>query len=281
MKDESLEVFEAQVISVTEAQSRAEIDIQISTAKRYPRSPERATQNVIAIISKDELLARTCVYSLPRGGKTIDGPSVHLARLIASEYKNLRVDSKIVEIGETMITAQSVCLDLENNFAVRTEVKRRITDKHGQRYAEDMIVMTCNAALSIASRNAILQVVPASATQKIFEAAKKAITGDLSTEQALLKRRKEVLDGYKQVYGVKEEEILALLELETVNQIKEAELLTLIGLANAIKEGDTTVAEAFQRTKENATTADTKQKVAAAIAKAKERKSNQNQTPKE
>ena len=268
--NESMEVIEVQSISVTEAQSRAEIDIAISTAKRYPRNAERSVQNVIALVTRDKDLAKSCVYSLPRAGKEITGASVHLARLLASEYKNIRVDARIVEIGDTMITAQAVCHDLESNYAVRTEVKRRITDKQGQRFKDDMIVVTCNAALSIASRNAILQVIPQSFVGKVFTAAQKAIVGDLSTEQALLKRRQEILDGFLNTWNVTEAEILAMLEIETVNQIKEAQILVLVGLANAINDGDTTVAEAFNRTKDK-TVSDTKAKVAEAIEKANEK----------
>jgi len=275
MDNESLEIIDVQSVTVTEAQSRAEIDIQVSTANKYPRNVDRAVSNVIAIVSRDKELAEKCVYSLPRAGKEIQGASVHLARLIASEYKNIRVDSRIVEIGDTMITAQSTVMDLQNNYAIRTEVKRRITDKKGQRFADDMIVVTCNAALSIASRNAILQVIPASVVNQIYKAAQKAVMGDLTDEQKLLKRRKEILDGYLNTWNVTETEILRLLEIETVNQIKESQMLTLVGLANAIKDGDTTVTEAFGRTVQDGISVNTKEKVAEAIAKARERKAKQ------
>jgi hypothetical protein len=275
MKDEEMiltPAVEVQSISVTEAQSRAEIDIQIATAQRYPRDVERAIQNVIAVVSRDKELAQSCVYSLPRAGKEISGASVHLARFLASEYKNLRIDSKIVEIGDTMITAQSVCLDLQNNYALRTEVKRRIVDKNGQRFKDDMIVVTCNAALAIATRNAILQVIPVTAVNKVYFAAKQAIIGDLTDEQKMLKRRKEILDGFHNTFNVSEAEVLALLELETVNQIKEAQMLTLVGLAQAIQDGDTTVAEAFGKGTTSNITKETKSKVDEAIKKAQEKR---------
>jgi len=271
------EIMDVQSVTVTEAQSRAEIDIQVSTANRYPRNVDRAIQNIIGIVSKDKELAEKCVYSLPRAGKDIQGPSVHLARLVASEYKNMRVDARIVEIGDTMVTAQATAMDLQNNYAIRTEVKRRITDKKGQRFAEDMIVVTCNAALSIATRNAIFQVIPAMVTNQVYKSAQKAIVGDLSDEQKMLKRRKEILDGYLNTWNVTEDEILKLLELETVNQIRDQQMLTLVGLANAIKDGDTTVAEAFGRTVQNGVTINTKEKVAEAIAKARERKQKRHQ----
>jgi hypothetical protein len=272
-KNEELEVVPiVESVSVIEAQTRGEIDIQIATAHRFPRNAMRAMQTVIAVISKDKELAQTCVYSLPRAGKEITGPSVHLARYLASEYGNLRVDAKIVEIGDVMITAQAIAHDLEKNYAIRTEVKRRITKKNGERFEDDMIVVTCNAALAIASRNAIMQVIPVTITDQVYKAAQKAITGDLSIEQKLLQRRKEILDGFLNTYNVTETEILALLELETVNQIREPQMLTLVGLGQALKDGDTTVAEAFGRNATNGIAKETKDKVKSAIEKANKKR---------
>jgi len=267
-----VEAIEVQSLSVVEAQARAEVDIQIATAHRFPRNAQRATQNVIALISKDKEIAETCIYNLPRAGKEINGPSVHLARLLASEYGNLRVDARIVEIGDTMITAQAVAHDLQSNYAVRTEVKRRITNKQGERFQEDMIVVTCNAGLAIASRNAILQVIPVTVVNQVFNAAKKAVTGDLTDEQKLLKRRKDILDGFQNTYGVSEPEIISLLELETVNQIREPQMLTLVGLGQALKDGDTTVPEAFGRNVQSGVAKETKDKVKSAIEKANKKR---------
>lgn len=245
MENEKIETVEVLPVSVVEAQARAEIDVSVNTAKRFPRSVDLCVQKAIATVTRDKDVAETCHYSLQRGGKSIQGPSVHFARILASEYKNIRVDSKIVDIGDTMLTAQSVCMDLESNYAVRTEVKRRITDKHGQRYNEDMIVVTANAALSIAARNAILQVIPRSITDQVYTAVKRTLVGNLTDEQKLIKRRQDVLQGFEKTYNVKESQILELLDLETINQIKEEQLLELIGLAQAIKDGDTTVKQIF------------------------------------
>ena len=52
-------------------QDKATIDVQISTAKAYPRNIRRATENAIAIVSIDKDTAATCTYSVPRGGKSI------------------------------------------------------------------------------------------------------------------------------------------------------------------------------------------------------------------
>lgn len=257
--NDQIQTIEVMPANIVEAQARAEIDVSIATAKRYPRNIDLTIQRSIATVTRSKEVAETCHYSLPRGGKSIQGPSVHLARIIASEYQNIRVDSKIVDIGDTMLTAQSISMDLEKNYAVRTEVKRRIVDRNGKRFSEDMIVVTANAALSIASRNAILQVIPRSITDEIYSAVQKTLLGNLTDEQKLIKKRQDVLNGYKKTYAVEESEILELLNIETINQIKEPQLLELIGLAQALKDGDTTVAQSFKRKDETGLT-DTKKK---------------------
>src|SRR3972149_11533333 len=104
--EEQLEVVSSDVIY---QQDKAAIDMQISTAKAYPRNITKATNNAIAIVSMDVETAKTCTYSVPRGGKAITGPSVHLAKILAQVWGNLRVDAKVVGIDKTQVTSEAVC----------------------------------------------------------------------------------------------------------------------------------------------------------------------------
>ena len=55
-------------------------------------------------------------------------------------------------------------------------------------------------------------------------------------------------------HGVKEKQILEALGLNSINQIKQDQIITLIGIAQALKDGDVTVAETFggKKTKKKA-----------------------------
>jgi hypothetical protein len=139
---------------------RAEIDAQVATARRYPRSVKRFLEEAKAIATLEPEIAATCFYSLPRSGKYITGPSVRLAEIVASCWTNLRTSSRIIEDTGTVVKAEAVCLDLERNNGVCITVSRRVTGKDGRRYNDDMVNVTSNAAVSIASRNAIFKVVP-------------------------------------------------------------------------------------------------------------------------
>jgi hypothetical protein len=239
-----------QVVSpqVVYEQDKAAIDVQISTAKAYPRNITRATQNALAIVTMDVDTAKTCTYSVPRGGKAITGPSVHLAKILAQVWGNMRVEAKVVSIDASQVTSEAVCFDLENNLAIKTQVKRSIVGRTG-RYSEDMITVTGNAANSIALRNAVLSVVPRAIVDKIYNAAKQTITGDVSDKTKLIAKRKQVVDALKDTYNVTEKEILSAIGKAALDHITPDDLVVLIGIGTAIKDGDTTVDQAFRGAK--------------------------------
>lgn len=233
----------AQLVASLDRAERANIDIQVSTAKQYPRSISRCANNAVAIATMDKDTAQSCGYALPRGGKPITGPSVHLAKIIAQQYGNLRAEAKVVEITDKQVVSRGTAWDLENNYAVSFEVRRSIVGKNGNRFSDDMITVTGNAANSIAYRNAIFGIVPKSITDKAYKAAQHLITGDLSDEEKLIKRRDGAIKHFTDTYGITEEEVIKLCGKHTVNQIQADEIALLLGFAQSLKDGDTTVEE--------------------------------------
>lgn len=222
---------------------RANVDSQVATAKQYPRDLKRVLNNSIAIVTMSQETAQCCSYALPRGNKPITGPSVHLAKILVQQYGNMRVEAKVVGVTDKQVISRGTAWDLENNVATAFEVRRSIVNKSGQRYNDDMITVTGNAANSIAYRNAALSVIPKSITDAAYNAAQKMITGDLSDEEKMIAKRKKVLDGFKDTYDIVEVEVLKLIGKETINQIKANEIAVLIGIAQSLADGDTTVSE--------------------------------------
>lgn len=231
--------------SVAYLQDKATIDVQISTAKAFPRNIKRSVDNAIATVTMDQATAATCNYAVPRGGKVISGPSVHLAKVLAQCWGNMRIEAKVIGVEDKHITSQAVAFDLENNVAIKVEVKRSIMTKTG-RMNDDMIVVTGNAGNSIALRNAILSVVPKAVVDKVYNSAKELITGNVSDKTALIKKRTAVMSGFKDTYGVSEKEVLSAIGKAALDHVTAEDLLVLIGIGQAIKDGDTTVEEAFK-----------------------------------
>jgi len=248
---EEIQISEIEDLSVIYNQDKAVIDTQIATAKAYPRNMKKAVDNSIFLVTLDYETAATCNYSLPRAGKAITGPTVHLAKILAQNWGNLRVEAKVVDIGAKQITSQAIAFDLENNLAIKVEVKRSIMTKTG-RMNDDMITVTGNAANAIAMRNAILNVIPKGVVDKVYNEAKMKITGDLSDETKLMAKRKKVVDGFINTYGLTEKEVLNAVGKQAIEHIGQEELVVLIGIAQAIKDGDTTPEEAFKTKKTTA-----------------------------
>lgn len=248
---EEVKVSEVQDMSIIYSQDKAAIDTQIATAKAYPRNMKKAVENSVFIVTLDEETAATCSYSLPRAGKVITGPTVHLAKIIAQNWGNLRIEAKVVSIDRTTLTSQAVAFDLENNLAIKVEVKRSIMTKTG-RMNDDMITVTGNASNAIAMRNAILNVIPKAVVDKIYNEAKNKITGDLSDDTKLTVKRKKVFDGFKTTYDVSEQEVLQAIGKAAIEHITQDDLVVLIGIGQAIKDGDTTVDLAFRPKKTSA-----------------------------
>lgn len=251
-----IQTGDAQSIIKLDAIEKANVDTQVSTAKQYPRDITRALNNSIVMATIDQQTAQTMGYALPRGGKPITGPSVHLAKLIVSNWGNIRAEAKVVQITDSQVVSRGTCWDLENNVATAFEVRRSIKGKNGQRFTDDMITVVGNAANAIAYRNAVFSVIPKAITDKVYQAAQHCITGDLSDDAKLLQRRTQCLKFFNDEYGITEAEVVKLCGKQTVNQIRGEEIALLIGIYQSLKDGDTTVDEIMKpiRKEENKST---------------------------
>lgn len=221
--------------------TKAEIDMQISTAKAFPRSIRTFLERAESIATISEEVAQSCAYALPRGGKSLEGPSVRLAEIVCSTYGNIRAGARVIANDGKTITAQGICHDLETNNSVTVEVKRRITDKHGRTFNEDMQTVTGNAACAIAYRNAIFKVVPFALVNDIYEKAKQVARGTAET----LPARRDKAISYLKTLGVSEKQVLTVLDLKKIEDIDLDKLSVLRGMVSLIKNGESTVKDLF------------------------------------
>lgn len=260
-----VEAQDVQIVQV-DAVERANVDSQVATAKRYPRDIRRSIDNSVVMATMNQETAQSCSYALPRGGKPITGPSVHLAKIIVSNWGNMRTEAKVVQITDKQVISRGTCWDLETNVASAFEVRRSIIGKNGQRFSDDMITVTGNAANSIAYRNAVFAVIPKAITDRVYYAAQKFITGDLSDSDKLLKVRTGILNNFKNNYGITEEEVVKMCGKQTVNQIGADEISMLMGTIQTLKDEDTTVDELMKPIRESKEAIN--HKIAEAAAKA-------------
>ena len=234
--------------SALAAQTSSEIDRQIATAKRYPRSLARFEKQAGQLIALDKESAASCVYAIPRGKeknaatgeferKIVKGPTARFAESILQAWGNCRCRAFISGEDEHFVTAQAIFFDLESNVAISHEVRRRITDSENRRFSPDMIGLTCNAAISIALRNAILRGIPQPVWKKLYLLAEKTILGDVRT---LSDSRKAVFEQFKP-YGLTATMVCGLVGAAGPSEVVGEHLITLQGILTALHDGEVTV----------------------------------------
>ncbi len=274
------EILPVEIVSEESSLSlitKAEIDVQISTAKAYPRSITKFIQKAQSMATVSDSVAESCAYALPRGGKTLEGPSVRLAEIAVASYGNVRAGARIIYKDNKIVRAQGVCHDLENNTSVTVEVERRVTDRNGKTFSEDMIVVTGNAACAIAFRNAVFKVIPAALMQDVYEKAKEVAKG---TAETLPARRDKAL-AYFHGLGVKDDQICEVLQIKDVNDIDLDKLGILRGMGTALKNNETTIEELFPAPDAKKKAGNAENKTTDAIKQAAEKAKNNKQQPKE
>lgn len=244
MSTDIIQADGVEIVSLADGGSsvnKTEIEAQLDAAHKYRRSIKHFMDEAKTMATLSQSVAESCMYTLPRGGKSLTGPSVRLAEICASAYGNIQVGARVIGTDGDDVVAQGAAWDMEKNVRITIEERRRIVGSNGQRYKPDMIVVTGKAAASIALRNAIFRVVPRAYVDEVYETAKRLAVGDA---RSLPDRRADVV-GRLNKMGVTNDQILLRVEKKTIDDIGLTELETLIGLGTAIKNGEASVEDAF------------------------------------
>ncbi len=237
--------------SALESIQRAEIDRQVATAHQYPRSMTMFKQRAMEMVTLDEETAQSCIYRRPVGKdkhgrpEFAEGKSIRMAEIVGACYGNLRVGAILVEQTPRYVKARGFAHDLESNFAASSEVVEATIDRNGNPYSERMRMVIAKATLAKARRDATFQVVPGALCKTMEDAARKTAIGTTAT---LGKRRTLVMDWLNKV-GVDQERVWLALGVKGIDDVGLKELEILTGIKTAIKDGDTTVDDAFPKQK--------------------------------
>ena len=223
---------------------RAQIDVQIQTAKHFPRTVSTAIEKAKTLACADTIIADECTYGLKRGKKRITGPTIRLAEIMATSWGNLRYAGRTIAIEDRRVVAQGVCHDLESNAAASVEVSRSIVDKYGKRYGDDMIRVTSQAAIAIAIRNAIFKIIPGGYVGIVQRAAQAVARGEV---MGLIDRTESAIAFFVGL-GATETKVLAAIDLTKREDITWEHIDQLIQYAASIKTGETSIAELFGAT---------------------------------
>jgi hypothetical protein len=235
-------------MSLAATLTKAEIDQQISTAHAFPRSPSSARDRMISLATLDDQMAEECIYSVPRGGKQIRGPSIRFAEIVLNSWGNVRCAARVTheDIIARYVEAEALVHDLESNVGYVARARRRIEYKKNRTTVDaDMVQLAGAAAISVARRNAILGAVPKPVWRRAQEAVESVIKGSTKT----LVERRDAAVGYFNKAGVQTERILKALEIKHIDDITLDHLVDLQGMRSALKTGEASLDQLFPEEK--------------------------------
>ena len=178
---------------------QTEIQSAIVAAKRFPRNEQAAF--VRAVNSFTRLtMAEGATYNFPRGGKTVEGPSVDCARELARVWGNIRYGLRVVSQSSERMHIKAYALDLETNTYVEAEDEFSKLIQRKDKYSgetrwiqpdERDLRELMNRRGAIAIRNCILQVLPSDLVDDVLKTAKHTLQRDASS--ALEKNRDDIV----------------------------------------------------------------------------------------
>ena len=231
-------------MSLAATLTKTEIEQQLSAAHNWPRSPSRARDVMVSLATMDEQTAAECIYSVPRGGKQIRGPSIRFAEIVMSSWTNVRCAARVTfeDRIERFVEAECVFHDLESNVGYVARARRRIELKRGRKSVDDdMVQIAGAAAISVARRNAILGAVPKPVWRRALEAVESVVKGDQKT----LVERRDAAISYFNKMGVQTERLLKALDVAHVDDISLENLVDLNGMRSALKNNESTLDQLF------------------------------------
>ncbi len=233
--------------SAVESITRAEVDMQISTAHRFPRNMQKAKSDMLTLATLDEETAAACFYALPRGGKTLRGGSVRMAEIALSKWGNCRQQTRIVSIDSDSsvphVVIESIVHDLESNVAVSMQKTGRIMGKkaNGGKPDADDINLAVNRTSAIAFRDSVFKIVPGAVIKPVVDRCIQIAAGNADT---LGTRRAKMVDAFSKL-GVDLKMILNAFGYSKIDEVGIDDMATLQSHYSAIKNDEHTIEELF------------------------------------
>lgn len=182
------------------AREQHEVQAAIISAKKFPRDENASFLRVTKSFSRAGL-ADDAMWSFPRGGQKISGPSVQAARELARCWGNITFGLRVVDVDDTYVHIKGRACDLESNTCVEAEDKfeKKIQRKNSRTGISEWVVAVderdlrelINRRGSILVRNCILQIIPPDVIDSAMDRARK--TKEAVFDGKLQKNRDETI----------------------------------------------------------------------------------------
>lgn len=186
-----------------------EVQAAMVVAKKFPRDEKQSMERILNACTR-KTLAESAIYSYPRGGTEVTGPSIRLMECIAQNWGN--VDFGYIELeqkqGESTVMAYA--WDLETN----TRQSKVFTVQHKRDKKSGWQVLT-------ESRD-IYELVANQASRRVRSCVQAIIPGDVieaAVQQCELTLKGDAMNGGKSIDEVITEMILAFAKFNVTEEM--------------------------------------------------------------
>lgn len=223
--------------SNVKAREIAQVEGQIVLAKRFPRSVVQALEK-IEIACARQRFAEDALYSYPRGGAQVEGPSIRMAEMLGQSWQNMEYGIREVESRQGESLMQAFCWDMENNVRSVKEftVKHVRSKKSGNvdlTDPRDIYEMTANMGAR-RMRACILSLIPQDIIEDAVDMVNKTLAG--KSDEPLIDRIKKMAKAFKKDCGVTQIQIEER-QMKKLESVTEKELIELRKIYKSIVDG--------------------------------------------
>ena len=235
-------------VAIEASRAIAEAQGKLVIAKRFPRDEVQAYAKAMEACQRPTM-AEKAFYSFPRGGQTVEGPTIRFAEELARCWGNIDYGIKELSQDEGKSEMQAYAWDLETN----AQSIQNFTNPHQREVGKKMQTLTSlrdiyenNANMATRRlRSRILAILPSWFVEDAIAECKKTLAGQ--NETPLVDRVKKMVVQFAKL-GVTQEQIEKRLKRK-IDTMNADDFVEYIGIYNAIKQGESKIAEWFEAEK--------------------------------
>lgn len=235
-------------VAIEASRAIAEAQGKLIIAKRFPRDEVAAYAKAMEACQRPTM-AEKAFYSFPRGGQTVEGPTIRFAEELARCWGNIDYGIKELSQDEGKSEMQAYAWDLETN----AQSVQNFTNPHQREQGKKMVTLTSqrdiyenNANMATRRlRSRILAILPSWFVEDAIAECKKTLAG--KNDLPLVDRVKKMVVQFAKL-GVTQEQIESRLK-KKIDTMNADDFVEYIGIYNAIKQGESKIAEWFEAEK--------------------------------
>lgn len=224
-------------VAIEASRAIAEAQGKLVIAKRFPRDEVQAYSKMMEACRRPAM-AEKAFYSFPRGGQTVEGPTIRFAEELARCWGNIDYGIKELSQDEGKSEMQAYAWDLETN----AQSVQNFTNPHQREQGKKMVALTSqrdiyenNANMATRRlRSRILAILPSWFVDSAIAECKRTLTGN--NEIPLTDRVKKMVVAFSRL-GVTQEQLEHRLK-RRVDTMSAEDFVEYTGIYNAIKNGE-------------------------------------------